>query len=193
MKSKKMFVLFIIIILLVISAYRYWEKPIDKSYDCIYVNDEETKNVTVRISGTIYSSLIQDNRMRYRLWVDDYELPLLEHAGKVLDYEHYKTYISDEEIRCNLQPMINQEIKKEVHNNVEFSYCVIGYRYLSDNDIMPESIDFGELFFENKHLDHIAISLKGEEALPEGYIISAVDVESAKEMLVNLFGFKWKL
>ena len=120
------------------SGYRYWEKPIDKSYDCIYINSGEVKNIKVQIKGIIQSSLIQENRIRYRLLIEEFEVPLSSHSGKVLDYEHYKTYISDKEIRYN-----------------------------------------------------IAISFKGIDDLPEGYIISAVDRESAEEMIYNLFRFNW--
>ena len=195
MKHKKLYVLSVVIILfvLVTSVYRYWETPIDKSYDCILVYNGKIRNVKVEIKGIVYSSLIQMNRIRYKLMIDDFEAPLSIHSGKVLDFEHYKTYISDEEIRSNLQPLINQEIKNEAFNNAKFSYCEIEYRYIADNDLMPKSIDFGELYFDDINLNNIAISFDGSGDLPEGYIVSEVDVKSAKEMIFNQFGFNWKL
>lgn len=190
MKSKNIvFSVFIVVVLIIIVSYKYWETPIDMNYEGVYLTYEGTSSVAqVRLEGTVYKSFLREDRMRYKLWIDDLELPLLEHRGKAMDNAQFTKSISLEAIRANLLPKMNEEIAEVNHQGFDYSSCDVGYSYIEDSGGSPRDFLMGKLVF-NRDFSHLVIMINEYEGFKAGYIINENDKTSAIEMVKDTFGF----
>jgi hypothetical protein len=185
------------IIVLLILGVTYWDKPIDKQYDCIEFNlDQQAfEKIPVTIKGKLRRSLFRKDMAQLNIKLGDREIPDLQKHHNIFPLNSdsnvvtYTTSTDELQILFKSSNTMEQYLDKLTH----YYRVKIAYSYYDESNRVRKDENIGDLYID-KGVNKILIVLYKKESETAfswsgsaGRVISSeATIEDSKKLLQDI-------